>query len=345
MQINEALVEHYKCKVIPIYELSHMVMLSTSYLKKKPTWYMVNRNLNYFKIRNDYRLFTEMFFSAFGRDILGLDTLEYRLAFVRVIDPDHPNGGAHNLGLLSEIFQNKDLYNYYLVSELMDSNVLGLNGSEYSLTGLLKFFKQILDSESYANCKDFLIKLFIADAFTMQLDRNPNNIGFEVPKIDNVKYTSRLRGSYLRKHGFEGHYVLDKHNGPRITNFTPSKVYDNERIFGVDHKNVFSYKPGVVWTPVWPYSSDLLFKTQDEAIDAQEFFSDGMDPNLASLIIDYPECASVIDRLANDDEYRGILERFKGEDSPVILSSQDLEYFEGLFSDRKKVFKKVLQLR
>ncbi len=345
MQINQALVAHYKCKALPIDDLAHMVSLSKDYLEEKPTWYEVNGRLNYFKKRNDYRLFTELFFGYFGSEILGLDTLEYRLASVRKIDPDHPYGGNPDLGLLSENFQNKELYNYYLVSELMDSKVLGLNGCDYSLTGLLKSFEQFLDVECYNMCKDFLIKLFIADAFTMQLDRNPNNIGFEVPKIDGIKYTSRLRGLHLKKHGYKGHYVLDKHNYPHITNFRPSKVYDNERIFGVDHKNVFSYKPGDVWTPIWPYSSDFLFQTQDEAIEAQELFSDGMDPNLASLIIDYPECISIIDRLANDDEYRGILEKFKGQDSPVILSPEDLEYFRRLFSDRRKVFKKVLQLQ
>jgi len=345
MQINKALVEHYKCQTIPIYDLSHMVLLSTSYLKEKPTWYQVNGVLNYFKVRSDYRLFTELFFGIFGREVLEMDTLEYRLASVRATDPDNPYGGAPKLGLLSENFQDKSSYNYYLVSELMDSKVLGLNGCDYSLTGLLKFFKHFLDDESYVICKDFLIKLFIADAFTMQLDRNPNNIGFEVPKIDDVKYTSRLRGLHLKKHGYDQHYVLDKHNYPKITNFRPSKVYDNERIFGVDHRNVFSYKPGDVWTPVWPYSSDFLFQTQDDAIGTQEFFSDGMDPNLASLIIEYPECANIIDRLANGDEYRGILEKFKNQNSPVILSREDLDYFEGLLSDRRNAFKNVLQLK
>ena len=345
MRLNEALIQHYKCVEIPINKLKDRVSLSESYLMEKPTWYEIDGRLKYFKVRNDYRLFAEQFFSAFGREILGLDTLDYQLASVRTIDQFNPNGGEKKIGLLSENFQDSRKYNYYLVSELLDSEITDLLAYGYSLTGILEYFKFILDDESYKKCEDFLIRLFIADAFTMQFDRNPNNIGFQIPKIPNIDYKSRLRGSVLKSNGCMGNLVIDTNGFAKLKDFSPSKVYDNERIIGVDHKNVSIYKKGDIWRPVWPYNPDLLFNSQEEAEKVQESIYDGVDPNLAELFMSFPEYWGLIERLAKGDEYREILERFTKKDSQVILSKKEQEGFKSIFEDRRKVFQRVFSLK
>ena len=251
MILNDALIPHYDCVTIPLHELKGKVRLSQKYLKEKSTWYMVNGKLKYFKIRNDYRLFTEQFFSKFGKRVLGLDTLEYQIASVRAFREEDPMGpSSTNIGLLSDNFQDRN-YNYYLVEEMMNSEVSDLKGYGYSLSGMLNYFRDILDDVSYKKCKEFLIALFVADSFTMQMDRNAYNIGFQIPRIPDLSYTRRLRTDNLIGMPDSEKYVqIDKNGLARLKGFVPSKVYDNERILGVDHKNVLLFKPGDVWTPI-----------------------------------------------------------------------------------------------
>lgn len=345
MKLNEALIPHYRCATIPIEDLKEDVLLSERYLKEKPTWYVVDDSLKYFKVRNDYRLFTEQFFSRFGSEVVGLDTLEYQIASIRTTSSDDINGGERKIGLLSDNFQNKKKYNYYLVSELLESEISDLVGYGYSLEDMLAFFKQSLDDAGYKRCKDFLIRLFIADSFTMQVDRNPNNIGFQIPKISGVSYRQRLRPEILVRSGHEKAVKIDKAGFYRLKGLTPSKVYDNERILGVDHKNVFLHRPNTIWTPIWPFSKGLLFEDQYSAEKVQEKEYDGMDPNLSELLITYPESIPIIERLAYDDEYKRVLEEFERPNSQVSLMPKTQEYFEGVLEERRDVFKKVLRLK
>ena len=87
MKLNQALIPHYRSEMIPTHELKKLVALNEKYLREKPTWYMIDNKLQYFKIRDDFRLFTEQFFSMFGREIMELDTLDYKVAYVRTVSP------------------------------------------------------------------------------------------------------------------------------------------------------------------------------------------------------------------------------------------------------------------
>lgn len=345
MKLNEALIPHYTCSTIPLEALKDKVLLSQKYLKEKSTWYEIDDKLKYFKIRNDYRLFTEQFFSKFGSQVLGLDTVDYQIASVRTSTPDEINGGERKIGLLSENFQDRNAYNYYLVNELLESEISDLVGYGYSLEGMLEFFRQKLDEESFNKCKDFLIRLFIADSFLMQVDRNPYNIGFEIPKIQGLSYRQRLRDDAIVKSGAEQSIIIDETGYAKLREFSPSKVYDNERILGVDHKNVLLHTPNTIWTPIWPYKPELLFESQKQAEDVQNSLYAGLDPNLAELFLNYPESESLIDRLARDDEYRKVLEEFSQPNSQISLMPKTVEYFEGVMGERREVFKKVLKLK
>ncbi len=340
MRLNEAVIPHYRSEMIPTSKLKKIISLNHSYLREKPTWYEIENKVQYFKIRNDFRLFTEQFFSMFGKEIMGLDTLDYTVSYVRTISV---NKEETKCGLLSENFQEPK-YNYYLVSELMSaeiSNLIFYGG--YSLETLLKFFSDYLTSEDYTKNELFLIKLFISDAFTHQEDRNYNNIGFKIPKIEGVPYTKRLNIEYLKDNrNARKHYVVSPDGRILLKGLSPTKVYDNERILGTDHKNVFSYTNGQIWCPLFPYSEETLFETQKQALEyAKEF--DGLDPNLFNLYMNHTEtCQPFFERLAYDDEYKRILERFNGETCQINLSDNEIEWITNLFEDKRKVFKKIL---
>lgn len=345
MYLNKAVIPHYRAAMMPIDVLKKKILLNEKYLKEKPTWYEIDEKLQYFKIRDDFRLFTELFFSMFGREILDLDTIDYHVAYVRTIDPIvKPGDEVTKCGLLSENFQSKK-YNYYLVSELLNaqiSNFVAYGG--YTLKNLLAFFKDYLDTAEYKKNELFLIKLFIADAFTHQRDRNYNNIGFKIPKIDGIPYTKRLRPEIIRANpNAASQYTTTADGKILLKNLTPTKIYDNERILGTDHRNVFNYQNGQVWCPLFPFSEDTLFKDPNEALECQEKYYEGMDPNLLELYMAYPDiCKPIFERLVYESEYKRILERFKGNNSQIILTDESENRIIQVLEDKQKVLKKIL---
>ena len=98
------------------------------------------------------------------------------------------------------------------------------------------------------------------------------------------------------------------------------------------------------WFPNFPYSEDLLFINGEEAKEVSDNVFDGLDPNLVSLYIDYPEiCKPFFERLAYDSEYRKILEEFMSKPCPVWLNDNQFEYVDNVLKERQKVFQKVLK--
>lgn len=87
-----------------------------------------------------------------------------------------------------------------------------------------------------------------------------------------------------------------------------------------------------------------MFRNQAEAKEAQDSLYDGLDPNLMEVFMNYEsDVRDLIDRLANGDEYREILERFEQSNSQILLHQSTIEYFEKILSERRKVFQKVLK--
>lgn len=345
MELNSSVIPHYTCKEIPVSELKKEVSINESYLSEKPTWYYVDNKLVYFKKRSDYRLFTEQFFSMFANEIVGLDTVIYKVANIRKVKCTSELEKKGYTGLISENFQDKSKYNYYLLSELENPSISSLVGyGDYCLSNLLEFFNNVLDDKSLEDVKSFLLKLFIADAFTLQMDRNHHNIGFKTPKIDGIDYSKRLRPEIISNVCNINENIVLVNGIYKLKNFSPTPVYDSERIFGVDHRNVFLHKENDVWTPIFPYSSDLMFRNQAEAKEAQDSLYDGLDPNLMEVFMNYEsDVRDLIDRLANGDEYREILERFEQSNTQILLHQSTIEYFEKILSERRKVFQKVLK--
>ena len=118
---------------------------------------------------------------------MDLPTIDYNVAYVRTKRGCIPqNKEETKCGLLSVNFQTPES-NHYLISELMHSEICSFVAyGGYSLKSLLQFFKDYLVQEDYTKNELFLMKLFIADAYTYHVDRNPNNISLKIPKIPGV---------------------------------------------------------------------------------------------------------------------------------------------------------------
>jgi len=349
MKLNEATIKHYRSEMIPTSTLKKKISLNEAYLKEKPTWYEIEGKLQYFKIRNDFRLFTELFFSKFASTIMDLPTINYDIAYVRTKRPSIPQSKEETkCGLLSVNFQTPES-NHYLISELMHSeisNFIAYGG--YNLEGLLRFFKDYLVQEDYSKNELYLIKLFISDAYTYHVDRNANNISVKIPKIPGVSYKDRLHPEKIKKVTTDPNFLEFDSQNSRILlkGLEPDVVFDSERILGVDHKNVRKFSEGECWAPLFPYTEDQNFKdlTPEERKKIQDRDYFGLDPNLCSLYLDHTEtCKPYFERLAYDDEYRKILEEFTKNSSAIVLGNSDLEYVENVLENRRKEFQKILK--
>jgi len=347
MKLNEDTIKHFRSEIIETKKLKKLVCLNESYLKEKPTWYEIENKIQYFKIRNDFRLFTEIFYNRLAAEIMNLQSVEYRISRVRTIIKNIPKSQeVTKIGLLSDNFQNPD-FNHYLVSELMQaeiSNFISYDG--YNLESLLRFFKDYLAEEDYKKNELFLIKLFLLDGFTYQVDRNPNNIAFQIPKLPNISYKERLNVEKLKKNPNVQDSLERKNGVTRLKGFMPNIIYDSERILGVDHKNVFAFNKDNCWIPEFPYSKELELEKNEveKANNIQKKEYDGLDPNLCSLYLNHSEIVKpYFERLALEDEYRKILEEFQNENSPVILSDADVEYVTNVLQNRQECLKRILQ--
>ena len=349
MRLNEATIKHHRSEMIPTRELKNKVALNEAYLREKPTWYEIDGELQYFKVRNDFRLFTELFFSRFAKEIMDLDTLDYKIAYVRTKRPSIPQSKEETkCGLLSTNFQDPN-YNHYLISELMHSEISDfITYGGYTLENLLNFFKDYLTKEDYKQNELFLIKLFISDGFTYHVDRNPNNISFRIPKINQTSYKDRLHIEKLKKNPNNNGALKYDNEQERflITGLTPDVVFDSERILGVDHKDVRTFNESDCWMPLFPYNKSVDFSEMEnyQAQQIRDKDFDGFDPNLLSLYMEHQEiCKPYFERLAYDDEYRRILEDFTTSSGSISLSNSDTEYVTNVLQNRQKEFKKILK--
>ncbi len=347
MELNKETIKHYRAAMIPLEELKKIVMLNAKDLTEKPNWYNIEGYVQYFKPRNDVRIFTELFFEQFASRIMGLKTLEHRLICMRTIDPVvKKNNEVISFGLLSKNFQDKN-YNHYLASELMSSEISDYVSfaSDYSLTGLLNYFQENLVSCEFEKVKNYLITLFIADGFTFQLDRNPHNISFRIPKIPGVSYKERLRAEHLRRIPEAQEYIAYEDGKAKLKGLFPTCVYDSERCLCLGNKKPTQYNNQDYWFPSLPYDASTLYPNAIAAGEYSEEYCEGLDPNLLALYWSYPDiCTPLFERLAYDDEYRKILEEFASKPAPIVLARKEIESLEDFLGSRQQVMKRILTL-
>lgn len=314
---NKSVIQHYNLEVIPIRDLGKMVKISPDHLKEKSTWYLVDGILTYFKERQDYRLFTELFCEEYGK-VLGFNMAEYRIAYVK----DNGVYGTRKnstLGLLSPNYQNK-ASNYYLLSDLQDVNISTLSTfGDYSLENLLLYLSETIGSTpNYENVVQTLINLYLFDFFTNQYDRNPKNICMQMDVI---------RAKRDRKN-----YTL---HSRKITNADVTCIFDNEKSLGLK-KTAKGYNlsdDSLTWESAMPYSLN-----EDEEID-------GLNASILCLLMDHEKYARpLIERLAYESEYKKVIEHFSIPNSQVFMDEQTKKHLLALFLGKQEELKRVLRL-
>lgn len=314
---NKSVIPHYNLQVIPIRDLGKMVKISPDHLKEKSTWYLVDGILSYFKERQDYRLFTELFCEEYGK-LLGFNMAEYSIAYVR----DNGVFGerkSSTLGLLSPNYQNKDS-NYYLLSDLQDVNISSLSTyGNYSLQNLILYVSDVLGkTPNYEKIVQTLVNLYLFDYFTNQYDRNPKNICMQMDVI-RAKRDRKNYGLHSRK----------------INDANVTCIFDNEKSLGLK-KTAGGYAlsdDSLEWQSAMPYSL-----VEDAEVD-------GLNANILGLLIDHEkEARPMMERLAYESEYRKVIERFSMPNSQVSMDDATRNHLISLFLGKQDELKRVLRL-
>lgn len=313
-KINNALIPHYKNQRIEFSLLKKEVKIEEGHLKEKKTWYYIDRKLMFFKPRDDYRLFTELFCSSYGK-ILGGDFVDYSVAYVTDSIVEKGMKPQKTLGLLSPNFQIKDKH-YYMFSDLFNPEISNLKHfGEYSLSNLLEYFKYQCTPEYYENIKQKLINTYLIDYFCDQIDRNPKNLSCEVNmKSKEEKYYNALHA--------------------KTVELELSKIYDNERSLGLQVKHGKTLcGTSTVWSEKFPYKPDMNGE------------SEGMPNSLLELCLDFSkESLVMLNRLIKDNEYKQVLEQFMGINKPITIGEKTAIGIEHCFEERKKVLEKVRRI-
>ncbi len=311
---NDALIPHYKIQRVEFGLLRKEIKIEESHLKEKNTWFYIDGKLMFFKARQDYRLFTELFCSIYGK-ILGLNIVDYFAAYVTDNSVERGERPTKRLGLLSPNFQVKDKH-YYMFSDLFDTNISNLKHfGEYSLTNLLHYFANQCPEYYYNNIKQKLIDLYIFDYFCDQVDRNPKNLSCE------VHMRNKREKHYDALHA-------------KTVDLELSKIFDNERSLGICLKHgKTSLDNTTMWSEKFPYKPDLKGE------------SDGIPNNLWELCVDYPkESMIMLKRIIEDKEYRKVLEQFMGTNKPINIGEKTTSEIEHGFQERQLVLQRVKSL-
>lgn len=209
------------------------------------------------------------------------------------------------IGLLSESFHDKRKHAYYDFCQLHQLfPSLPQRYNYFTLKEILSTFGYHYDEEITRNLQCSLIERYIFEWFTHQLDGNPRNTNFRLDKQTNLLEL-----------------------GP---------VFDKEQAFGVNENGLFDERKLDMWMPSIPYD-DLSFREKPYQID-------GLDANILSLIMDYPDITvEVLEKIFKVD-YKTVLKRFTSGENAFTIPPETLEYLQGIVARKKEEKEKILQL-
>lgn len=317
MQYNQSVIQHHTQAKVPIYDLKSMVKISPDHLREKDTWYMCDGKLQYFKERDEVRMFSELFCEEYAKK-LGFKVASYDLAVLRDISAGAKVGEA-KLGLLTPNYQDSR-YNYYLVSDLLNSDISNLGAyGNYSLSNLITFLRtEYGDVEGVEEAIQDTVNLFLFDYMTDQEDRNPKNICFEVDAEP---------GSNKKYWGLHGR---------KVKRISLATLFDNERSLGITKTgNGYQMENGSnAWDTSMPYC--------DEDVDMSSI---NVDPHVFSLFVEETDLAGpMIERLANQSEYLDVINNsFSKNINKVMLNNDEKKFLIAKFLGRQEALKRILK--
>lgn len=208
------------------------------------------------------------------------------------------------IGLASENFQDKHQYEYYDFCQLYQLfPSFPKRYNYFTLKELLQTFAYHYDEEKTMLLQQALIERYVYEWFTHQLDGNPRNTNLQ-----------RNKQSGLLELG---------------------PVYDKEQAFGVNENGMFDERKLEMWLPSIPYE-DLSFRDNPYLID-------GLDANIFSLLIDYPEMTiNSLEKIFKID-YSTILKTFTSGENSFSLPKDTLVYLQGVVEKKEHEKEKLLQ--
>lgn len=209
------------------------------------------------------------------------------------------------IGLLSENFQDRSKFAYFDFCQLHQLfPSLPQRYNYFTLKEILNTFGYHYDEETTYKLQKALIERYVFEWFTHQLDGNPRNTNFRLDKDYNILEL-----------------------GP---------VFDKEQAFGVNENGLFDESKLDIWMPSIPYD-DLSFREKPYQVD-------GLDANILSLIMDYPDITlEVLEKIFSID-YKTILYRFTSGENAFSLPKDTIEYLQGVVDRKKQEQEKILQL-
>lgn len=231
------------------------------------------------------------------------------VAYAQALGNETANYSVVNLddkiGLLSPNFQDTHRYSYYDFCQLYKLFPSYPNKyNHFTLKELLQTFAYHYDDETCATLQQMLISRYLYEWFTHQLDGNPRNTNLRQDKDTKV---------------------LDL--GP---------VFDKEQSFGVNEHGLFDEEKLEIWVPSIPYE-DIDFRTKPYQID-------GIDANVFSLLIDYPDVAvAALEHLFTVD-YDAILDTFVSGESSFSLPAETRSYLKGIVEKKAYEKEKILKI-
>lgn len=209
------------------------------------------------------------------------------------------------IGLLSENFQDTRKHGYYDFCQLHQLfPSLPQRYNYFTLKEILNTFGYHYNEEQTMALQNSLIERYLFEWFTHQLDGNPRNTNFRLDKKTNILEL-----------------------GP---------VFDKEQAFGVNENGLFDERKLEMWMPSIPYD-DLSFREKPYQIE-------GLDANVLSLMMDYPDVTvEVLEKIFAVD-YKTILRRFTSGENPFSLPPETIEYLQGVVDRKSEEKDKILQL-
>ncbi len=208
------------------------------------------------------------------------------------------------VGLASENFQDRHNFEYYDFCQLYQLfPSFPKRYNYFTLKELLQTFGYHYDEETTLSLQQAIIDRYIYEWFTHQLDGNPRNTNLQKNKSNGVLEL-----------------------GP---------VYDKEQSFGVSENGLFDERKLEMWVPSIPYE-DLTFRDNPYQID-------GLDANIFSLLVDYPEMTiESLEKIFKVD-YKTILNTFTSGENSFSLPSETLGYLQGVVERKEHEKEKLLQ--
>lgn len=259
---------------------------------EKDNWYLVDGIMQYFKQRGDARVLGELLSDEILR-LHGFVPAKYRLV--------NMNGSN---GLLSPNVQKKG-YKYESIAtfhKLMPDFVyLNKSYDDISLRDILKFIGENVPNGQELQVE--LIRKYVMDWFTNQLDSNVRNIIFEQDKNGNIHL---------------------------------SDFIDNESAFGVTKKGLDTTLDKI-WVPAIPY--------EDKAFRTGPYKAGGVDVNIFSLLLDYPEVVIPLLKKFSDTNYDKTIAKYKKSSaSGIYLPQEGIDYLKHYIESRQKESDKIRQV-